>query len=220
MKGKNQIYTGTGIEVHYDASRCIHAAECVHGLPGVFDPKARPWINPDGATPGEIAEVVDHCPTGALSCRRLDGGSDPHPKTENQVTVAADGPLYLRGRISDIDANGNTVVEDTRVALCRCGASKRKPLCDGSHTAAGFDDPGAIVSPSSEASDEAGTEGGLTVSCSADGPLGVQGAHTLVDGFAETVCRSQSSYLCRCGASANKPFCDGSHKRVGFKSDD
>ncbi len=219
MKGKNQIYAGAEVEVHYDAARCIHAGECVRGLPGVFDPKARPWIKPDGATPEDIVEVVDRCPTGALSCRRLDGGPDLDAPGENQIAVAAGGPLYVRGRISVVDANGNAIVEDTRAALCRCGASKRKPLCDGSHTAAGFDDAGVIESPSTDAPDEADTEAGLTISCSTDGPFGVQGPHTLVDGFAETVCRSQSSYLCRCGASASKPFCDGSHNRVGFKSD-
>ena len=37
-------YEGRGVTVTYDAKRCIHAAECVHGLPGVFDPDAKPWI--------------------------------------------------------------------------------------------------------------------------------------------------------------------------------
>jgi hypothetical protein len=40
--------------------------------------------------------------------------------------------------------DGETVVEDTRIALCRCGASKNKPYCDNSHKTTGFGDPGTL----------------------------------------------------------------------------
>ena len=51
-----------------------------------------------------------------------------------------------------------------------------------------------------------------------DGPLKLSGALELVSGTGRTINRVTEAYLCRCGASANKPYCDGSHKRIGFKS--
>lgn len=219
MSGKQQTYRGAGIEVHYDAGRCIHAAECVRGLSKVFDPQARPWIDADAASPDQITEVIDRCPTGALSSRRLDGGPETEPSSDNRITVGANGPLYLRGRISLADGDGAPLLEDTRIALCRCGASKNKPFCDGSHTGVGFEDTGEVADPSGvkEDSQVEGTD--LKVSCFADGPFGIEGALTLMDSFGEPVCRGAGAYLCRCGASGNKPFCDGSHTRIGFKSD-
>ena len=46
---------------------CIHSAKCFKGLPEVFDPKKRPWINAEGATTERIIEQVKICPSGALS---------------------------------------------------------------------------------------------------------------------------------------------------------
>ena len=71
---KSRQYDGDGIRVGYDARRCIHAAECVRGLPEVFDPERRPWIQPRGAAADRLAEVVMRCPSGALTFERLDGG--------------------------------------------------------------------------------------------------------------------------------------------------
>jgi len=133
MSGKVHEYEGQSVVVTYDAKRCIHAAECVHGLPGVFDPKARPWVAPDAAGADELAEVVARCPTGALHLTRRDGGGAEAAPGENTITVEADGPLYAAGDLEVVDAEGSVLLTDTRIALCRCGASKNKPFCDGSH---------------------------------------------------------------------------------------
>lgn len=54
-----------------------------------------------------------------------------------------------------------------------------------------------------------------------DGPYEVKGAIQLVDSKrAEFTLTEDPIYLCRCGQSANKPFCDGTHSKVGFKADD
>ncbi len=74
MKSKPRSYHGAGITVSYDARRCIHAQECVHGLPEVFDPERRPWVDPDGASPERVAAVVRACPTGALQFEPATGG--------------------------------------------------------------------------------------------------------------------------------------------------
>lgn len=219
MSKKIHSYQSNDIEIRYDVARCIHAAECVHGAPAVFDPQAKPWIKPEAADGDTVAAVVMRCPTGALHFRRLDDGAEETPAASNTVTVAADGPLYVRGDVTVADAAGNLMLEDTRIALCRCGASKTKPLCDGSHKGIEFEDGGAVET-GAPASAEPPPEGGkLRITCTANGPYLVAGAATLVDAFGESAGAAQGAALCRCGASNKKPFCDGSHKRVGFSSD-
>jgi len=111
---------------------------CVRRLGGVFDPARRPWIDVDAADADAIAETVLTCPTGALHFRRLDGGAQEEPGGPPVVEPRPDGPLFVRGAVRIVDADGRVVREDTRVALCRCGASGNKPFCDGSHRRIGF----------------------------------------------------------------------------------
>ena len=59
-------YRGEAVDVSFDGARCRHAAECLRGLPAVFDVGSRPWIDPDRAGPDELMRVVARCPTGAL----------------------------------------------------------------------------------------------------------------------------------------------------------
>src|SRR5829696_4662875 len=63
-------YTAQGVTVFYDRGRCLHFAECVRGLPQVFDARKRPWIQPENAPAEQVAEVVRRCPSGALHYRR------------------------------------------------------------------------------------------------------------------------------------------------------
>ncbi len=135
--GKIREYKGEGIVVRYDLQRCIHAEECVHGLRAVFDRDRRPWIDATAAPPDEIAAVVATCPTGALSFERTDGGPQEVP-ADPGISLAVDGPLYVRGGVEIVDHEGRVVTTDARVALCRCGASKNKPFCDDSHYEIGF----------------------------------------------------------------------------------
>ena len=58
-------YSGSSVTVSYDRALCTHAAECVRGLPRVFDTAARPWIQPNQAAPESVIEVVARCPSGA-----------------------------------------------------------------------------------------------------------------------------------------------------------
>jgi uncharacterized Fe-S cluster protein YjdI/CDGSH-type Zn-finger protein len=138
MSRRVREYRADGIAVTFDASLCIHSEHCVHGLPHVFDPRARPWIRPELAAPDEVARVVSRCPTGALRYERLDGGSPKAPDGQVTVTLAPDGALYLRGHVRVVDDEGGVFTHAHRVALCRCGASASKPFCDGSHARVGF----------------------------------------------------------------------------------
>ena len=135
-----KAYEADGVVVRFDLKRCIHAEACVHGLPTVFDAKRRPWIDPAGATPDDIADVVEGCPSGALTYERRDGGPAETVSDVPEITAVRDGPLFVRGRHALTDHEGKPVDGGPRVALCRCGHSKNKPFCDNSHIEAGFRD--------------------------------------------------------------------------------
>jgi CDGSH-type Zn-finger protein len=131
----------------------------------------------------------------------------------NVVQLNARGPLYLEGDVEVLDADGNLVRKESGVWLCRCGNSKDKPFCDSSHIAAGFPDDGVFL-PKGGDTPEGGAP--LRVVPVPNGPLMVQGPVTIYGsdgavGFGGDKCR-----LCRCGSSLDKPFCDGSHRKIGF----
>ena len=123
-------YANEAIDITYDARRCIHAGECVDGLPAVFDTDRRPWILPSGASADAIAAVIERCPSGALHYTRRDCGAPEAPSEPMVIVPTPGGPLFVRGLIQLRSADSRTVVEDTRLALCRCGLSSRKPFCD------------------------------------------------------------------------------------------
>lgn len=62
-----RTYTNGDIEVKWDSDLCTHCEACWRGLPQVFDPKKRPWVNMAGATSAEIVDQVNKCPTQAIS---------------------------------------------------------------------------------------------------------------------------------------------------------
>lgn len=136
--GQPKEYADDRIGVTWEPALCIHTANCLRGLPKVFDSLRRPWIELEHASADEIAEVVQRCPTGALHFRRLDGGAQEEEPATPTVQLRPNGPMFVRGRVRIEDPSGHLVREDTRVALCRCGGSKNKPFCDGTHRAIGF----------------------------------------------------------------------------------
>lgn len=213
MQTKIRTYEGDAATVTWDQKRCIHVAACVHGLPAAFDPDRTPWIEPDAASAAAVADVVARCPTGALHARLADG-TDPEPMpAEATVTVDADGPLYLRGDVTVQTADGEELLRDTRVALCRCGLSANKPLCDNSHLDA-FADAGAL--PADDAPTIEAAEGAeLVVTVRPNGSVLIVGPFTLTGADGQTLAKGKVGF-CRCGHSQRKPYCDGSHRDAGF----
>lgn len=123
-------YTGTDITVTFDGRRCLHFAECLRGLPAVFDVNARPWITPDNADARTVAEVVQRCPSGALRHVRRDGVEEI-PPDPTVVTVTVNGPILLHGNLMRTGP-GQESARESRMALCVCARSAERPFCDNS----------------------------------------------------------------------------------------
>lgn len=123
-------YVGADITVLYDRSRCVHFAECIRGLPGVFDATRKPWIQPANAAASELADVIERCPSGALHYTMASRTESPDAPTT--VHQNARGQVLLRGDLRVVGDEGEVLVVETRMTACGCGASARRPFCDRS----------------------------------------------------------------------------------------
>jgi CDGSH-type Zn-finger protein/uncharacterized Fe-S cluster protein YjdI len=218
MADKLHHYQGEAITVTWSKARCIHVAECLRRLSVVFDTGRAPWVLPDAASADVIAETIGHCPSGALHFQRHDGGAAEAPDGINTITPRASGPLYVRGDVVIVTDDGEEIAHDTRLTLCRCGASKNKPFCDNSHVTIEFR-PGATPGENRLTTDAHQTPTDqLTITAVTDGPLMLHGPVEIRSKDGQTVYRGNKAKLCRCGASSNKPFCDSTHNVIGFKT--
>lgn len=133
-------YRGREITIHDNRSLCSHSGECVRGLSAVFDTQKRPWISPDAAPVDDIIKIIKKCPSGALSYT-INGVRQSEFENEPTVRITKHGPLDVTGDIEFRDEHGGShPASVTRYALCRCGASRNKPFCDGSHLEVKFRD--------------------------------------------------------------------------------
>ncbi len=217
-KKKLKTYPGKEVDVTWNGALCIHVGECGRSEGALFEGGRDPWCSPDVSGAEDVVDVVQRCPTGALSYVRKDGGPAESPAESNRVVVSNHGPLYLEG---ELEIGGAPALEDApgvrfRAALCRCGQSKNKPFCDNAHEEAGFRDRGA-VGKKGDAADPG--KGPLSVSRMENGPLLLSGPHAIVASSGRVAFRGKKSALCRCGESKNKPFCDGAHRGAGFAAE-
>lgn len=209
-------YPGETATVSWNGALCIHIGECGRADGDLFVGGRKPWCNPDLSSDDETKEVVERCPTGALSVAFKDGSGQEEADVENSALVAYNGPLFVRGDLDIDEAPEDVPGLRFRAALCRCGASKNKPFCDNSHLEAGFTDYGAVGKTTDSDPDTGGT---LSIKPIKDGPLMFSGNVSVVSSGGKSVWRGSRVAMCRCGASENKPFCDGQHKKIGFTSD-
>jgi CDGSH-type Zn-finger protein/uncharacterized Fe-S cluster protein YjdI len=204
---------GAKITIIFDGKKCIHSRQCVTGAPQTFLANVKgSWIHPDETPVEALVEVAHRCPSGAICYERHDGGPQEQAPAVNLATLRENGPIAFHGALM---LNGAPI--GFRATLCRCGASNNKPFCDGSHHEIGFTASGEPASRKTDAL--AARDGPITLTPQKDGPLLVDGNLEIVSGTGRVVERCAKTWLCRCGHSANKPFCDGSHKRVGFQAD-
>ncbi|HER10143.1 MAG TPA: hypothetical protein ENO20_14660 [Bacteroides sp.] len=161
---RNRQYTNGEITVFWEPSKCIHATTCFRELLEVFNPGRRPWVNMEGASSRKIIEVVNKCPTQALtwkynsdlsreeqeSVSQKNGTKDevtPETLTETEeqsrpvsIKIMRNGPIIVEGEFRIIGPEGNELKTLRMTSFCRCGNSGRMPFCDGTHRKIGFTD--------------------------------------------------------------------------------
>lgn len=214
-----RAYETDSIRVHWDSSRCIHVGICLRTLPSVFDLDRRPWVELSGASADDVAATVERCPTGALRYERLDGGGGEVPHRPTLVLPVQNGPLLMVGDLDVKTPDGTQIAREARLALCRCGMTHNQPFCDNSHRRRNWESgptnaPHVAPRPPPEDSGAAPT----SVVAREDASLLLRGHIRIYHSDRRPLVETGQVLLCRCGHSANKPFCDGSHAQVGFCS--
>jgi len=122
---------------------CTHAAQCQARAKEVFNARAKPWIQPENGKLENILDVIAACPSGAL---RVSVGVVPaqHMTTGDVgISVEKNGPYHVKNVALDAEFNG-VGASRAKYSLCRCGLSKNKPFCDGSHYDAGWSDEAEV----------------------------------------------------------------------------
>ena len=137
-------FPGKEIDVYWDQRLCIHIGECVQAKGDLFVLGRDPWCQPDLASTESVRQIVNRCPSGALTCG---SGAAETPDDENTVSVTCNGPLAVRGDLHIEGSPDDMPGVGFRAALCRCGKSANKPFCDNSHKSAGFEDLSREQSP-------------------------------------------------------------------------
>ncbi|MFO7932780.1 MAG: (4Fe-4S)-binding protein [Bacteroidales bacterium] len=161
---RNREYTNGEITVFWKPSKCIHATTCFRELLEVFNPGRRPWVNMEGASTRKIIEVVNKCPTQALTWKynsdlsadkeasirqqpRVKDEETPETLTDTEekpkptsIKIMKNGPIIVEGEFRIIGPDGNEMKTMKMTSFCRCGHSKSMPFCDGSHRKVDFRD--------------------------------------------------------------------------------
>ncbi|MDM5179944.1 CDGSH iron-sulfur domain-containing protein [Massilia sp. DJPM01] len=213
-----EVVAGRQATIHFDAHKCIHARHCVLAHPDVFVPNVQgEWIRPDAQPVEVLMQLGKSCPSGAIGVVRntpaqgLAPDSDTFPLV-NTVRVRENGPLAFEAELRI----GGVAQAAPRATLCRCGLSANKPFCDGSHGVTGFVATGEPATADFLALPV--RSGPLDLVALPNGPLQISGPLEAVSGTGRTFNKVSETYLCRCGQSKNKPYCDGSHKPAGFEA--
>jgi uncharacterized Fe-S cluster protein YjdI/CDGSH-type Zn-finger protein len=129
---KRDDYEGSDITVHDNRGICAHAGYCTDGLPKVFRLKEEPFVDPDGAPAEDIALQTHTCPSGALS-HSIDGVEHQDQEGDPSIFIAPHGPYVVKGGPEFADTERLEGASTEHWTMCRCGGSKNKPFCDGTH---------------------------------------------------------------------------------------
>jgi len=171
-------YEGKDVAVHDNRGVCAHIGYCTDQLPEVFRAGEEPWIDADGAPGERVAEQTRRCPSGALS-HSTDGEEHRDQDRPPTVQVVAAGPYFVTGGVELLDTEQGEGASQEHYALCRCGHSKNKPLCDGTHWYVDFSDAG--LDTTAAADDDPAGPGSAVV---ADGDVAGSGSTVAADGAA------------------------------------
>lgn len=132
IEDKLKDYFGKDITVHFNLAVCSHIGTCLNNLPEVFNLKKKPWIMADNAPVEKVIDTIKKCPSGALSYT-VDGVTYRNFNEKKEIIIKKNGPLQVFGGIELKDDQGSKPQIENQYELCRCGFSKNKPFCDGTH---------------------------------------------------------------------------------------
>lgn len=135
-----KVFPGTGVVLRDSPSLCIHAGFCGNRRSTVWKMIA---ATDDTQVRAALMAMVERCPSGRLSYALDETSPDIEPDLPTQIALLPDGPLWVSGGVTLTGADGRPYAHRNRVTLCRCGASRNKPFCDGSHERVGFTDAGS-----------------------------------------------------------------------------
>lgn len=123
---------GRDITIAYTPVLCSHAGECSSRAAKIFNPSDRPWIRPENGSLDDILNVLAACPSGALRLAIADQPPQHLTSAEVEISIEQHGPYHVKNIALDAEFNG-TGASRAKYVLCRCGQSKNKPFCDGTH---------------------------------------------------------------------------------------
>jgi glutamate synthase domain-containing protein 2/CDGSH-type Zn-finger protein len=139
VKDRRDNYVGKKITIHDNRGICSHAGYCTDNLPSVWRKNKEPWIDPDGDDVEKIINTIKMCPSGALSYT-VDGVEHRDQVRGPLIKIIPNGPYAIQGGIELIGVESLEGTSTEHRTLCRCGHSKNKPFCDGSHWYTNFRD--------------------------------------------------------------------------------
>ena len=167
MEQIEKKYSNGEITVYWKPRACIHSSVCYTRLLEVFNPRKRPWVNMQGAPTQKIIDVVNKCPTDALTWKwddekknetigprdtnhiknrrpdyflRSDTPAGVVPAKAVSIRIMKNGPLLVEGSFIVTTSSGSRIKMANMTSFCRCGRSGSMPFCDGSHRTEGFKD--------------------------------------------------------------------------------
>jgi len=139
-ENSKESYRGKNITIHDNRGVCAHAGVCTDNLSEVFRMKQEPWIDADAASVEDIINTIKSCPSGALSYSINNTENQDDADLEPNIFIAKNGPYVVSAGEGLLDTNWGEGASKSKYTLCRCGASKNKPFCDGSHWGIEFSD--------------------------------------------------------------------------------
>jgi CDGSH-type Zn-finger protein len=125
-------YVGKRITIHDNRGICAHAGACTAGLSQVWRSKKEPWIDADAADVQAVVDTIKQCPSGALSYT-IDNIEHRDQARDPAILVSKNGPYRVSGAAELKNTPWGQGASREHYTLCRCGASKNKPFCDGTH---------------------------------------------------------------------------------------
>ncbi len=130
-------YRGRDLTLHDDISLCTHAGFCGDRFETVWQMMPR---SDDPEVRDRIRHMTALCPSGRIVTEMEGADARDEPGFEPSIAIEANGPVWVRGGIPVVAADGTPYEVRNRQTLCRCGGSGNKPFCDGTHRTNGFRD--------------------------------------------------------------------------------